>query len=176
MGPAFVGVSFDFGGLNVDFTFVFECVRLDVALVEQTCVRFNRADVAEIEKNLVPEAGVQQVQHCVLDTADVEVDAAGMVRPHVGARAHPVLLVLDGTETFVVEWIDVAHLVPARASPLRHHVAVAAVGLHAVAEVEFDVHPVVEPVQRALRVGHRVIGVERARGEFISLGQLDRQH
>ena len=49
----------------------------DVALVEQPVVRLVRRHVAEVEQHLVPEAGVQQVQHGVLDAADVQVDAAG---------------------------------------------------------------------------------------------------
>ncbi len=53
--------------------------------------------MAEVEQDLVPEAGVQQVQDGVLDAADVQVDATGVVGPHIGARAHPVLLVLDRT-------------------------------------------------------------------------------
>ena len=63
-----------------------------VALVEQPGVRLRRRQVAEVVQHLVPEAGVQQVQHGVLDAADVQVDAAGVVGPHVGLRAHPVPL------------------------------------------------------------------------------------
>jgi hypothetical protein len=37
--------------------------------------------VAEVEQHLVPEAGVEQVQHGVLDAADVQVDPARMSGP-----------------------------------------------------------------------------------------------
>ena len=108
----------------------------DVALVEQPGVRLVRRQVAEVEQHLVPEAGVQQVQHGVLDAADVQVDAARVVGPDVGLRAHPVALDRRVDERVLVRRVEVAQLVPARAGPLRHHVGVAPVRLRAVAEVE----------------------------------------
>ena len=73
----------DLGGLDVDPALVDERGGQDVALVEQPVERLRRRHVAEVEQHLVPEAGVQQVQHGVLDAADVEVDAARVVRAHV---------------------------------------------------------------------------------------------
>jgi hypothetical protein len=49
----------------------------DEALVDETLERLGRGDVAEIEEHLVPEAGVEQVEHGVLGAADVEIDHAG---------------------------------------------------------------------------------------------------
>jgi hypothetical protein len=48
----------------------------DVALVEQPAERLLELTVAEVVQHLVPEPRVQQVQHRVLDAADVQVDAA----------------------------------------------------------------------------------------------------
>ena len=99
-------------------------VGLDVALVEQPVERLLRGHVAEVVQHLVPEAGVEQVQHGVLDAADVEVDAAGVARR---LRAHPVALDLGVDEAVLVGGVEVAQLVPARTGPLRHHVQLAPV-------------------------------------------------
>ena len=48
----------------------------DEALVDEFLKWLGRADVAEVEQDLVPEARVEQVQHGVLGAADVEVHAA----------------------------------------------------------------------------------------------------
>ena len=53
----------------------------DVALVVEAAVRLERRGVPEVEQHLVPEPRVEQVQHRVLDTADVEVDASGIAGP-----------------------------------------------------------------------------------------------
>ena len=47
----------------------------DHALVDQALERLGRGHVAQVEEHLVPEAGVEQVQHGVFGAADVEVDA-----------------------------------------------------------------------------------------------------
>ena len=46
------------------------------ALVEQPLERLTGGDVAQVVQHLVPEPRVQQVQHGVLDAADVQVDPA----------------------------------------------------------------------------------------------------
>ena len=66
----------DLARLDVHAALVGVRGRQDVALVEQPLERLGRRHVAEVEQHLVPEARVQQVQHRVLDAADVEVDAA----------------------------------------------------------------------------------------------------
>ena len=113
----------------------------------------------------------------MLDTADVEVDAAGMWAAVVahGLWAHPIALDFGIDELLLVGRVEVAQLVPATAGPLRHDVGVAAVWLRAVAEVELDVGPPLQPIERALRVGELVVGVERARREAVGLGQHQRQ-
>ena len=98
----------------------------------------------------------------MLDTADVQVDATGMIGSDVGTWAHSVALDLGIDELVLVRRVQVAQLVPARAGPLRHHVGVAPVLLRSVAEIELDVHPSIEPVERALGIGELVVGVERA--------------
>ena len=82
---------------------------------------------------------------------------------HAGYGPIEVLHGLDLTvdEAVVVRGVEVAHLVPARAGPLRHHVGVTAVGLQAVAQVEFDLDPVGQSIERALGVRALVGGVER---------------
>ena len=47
----------------------------DQALVDELEERLWRRDVAEVEQHLVPEAGVEQVQHGVLGAADVQIHA-----------------------------------------------------------------------------------------------------
>ena len=67
--------------------------RQDVALIEQAVERLDRADVPQIEQHLVPEAGVQQVQHGMLDTAHVQIDAAGPAPvSYTHPRAHETVL------------------------------------------------------------------------------------
>jgi hypothetical protein len=59
---------------------VLVAVGQDHALVEQLLERLLGEHQAAVVEHLVPEAGVEQVQHRVLDAADVEIDR------------HPVLL------------------------------------------------------------------------------------
>ena len=70
----------DLGGGHVEAALVGVGVGRDVALVDQPAERLLAGDVAQVEQDLVPEAGVQQVQHGVLDAADVQVDAADVAR------------------------------------------------------------------------------------------------
>ena len=129
--------------------------------------------MAQVVQHLVPEAGVQQVQHRVLGAADVQVDAAAVALP---LRAHPVALVLGVDERLVVGGIEVAQLVPARPRPLRHRVGLAAVGLGALAQVERDLDPVGGPGQRRHRLGRLVVVGEGGGGVVLDVGQHDRQH
>ena len=98
-------------------------------------------DEPAVVEHLVPEARVEQVQHGVLDAADVEVDR------------HPVALRLRRTTARrVVVRVEEAQVVPARARPLRHGVGLA----HARACPSGSV--IIEPVvagarQRRLAVG-----------------------
>ena len=150
-------------------------VGLDVTLVEEAVVGLGGGDVAQVEQDLVPEARVKQVQDGMLDAADVQVGAAGDVAG-LGARPHPVGLVGRVDERLVVGRVDVAHLVPARAGPLRHRVGLAVVGPEAIAQVELDLDPLGGLAQRRLRGGVDVVGVVGARRVVGDLGQLDGQH
>ena len=109
----------------------------------------------------MPEARVQQVQHGVLHTADVQVDAAGIART-VGlrARTHPVGLVLLGAERLRVRGVHVAQLVPGATGPLRHDVRVAGVVLQAIPEIQLDVQPVGGLRQRGRGLRVRVLRIE----------------
>ena len=124
----------------------------------------------------MPETGVQQVQHGVLDTADVQVDTAGMVRTHIGARPHPVALHLGVDEGVLVRRVEVAQLVPTRPGPLGHHIGVAPIAARSVAEVESDLDPVAESIEWALRIGELVVRVEGAGAERVGLGKGHGQH
>ena len=86
----------------------------------------------------------------MLDAADIQVDAAGVVRPR-RILAHPVPLDIRVAEGLVVRRIQVAQFVPAGTGPLRHDVQFAAVDLRAVAQVQFDGRP----LRRAGQRGHR---------------------
>ena len=171
-----VGVGDHVVSRHVDAPLVLVGGGEHVALVEQAGERLRRRQVAEVEQDLVPEAGVQQMEDGVLDAADVQIDPTGMVGTQVGARAHPVALGGRIDEHVVVVRVAVAQLVPARSGPLRHHVGVAAIGLFAVTQVERHLHPVGDPIERALRLGELVVGIERARRELIGVGQRQRQH
>src|SRR5215212_5074171 len=71
-GPA-VPVRHDLGRRHGLSSVVAVRVRLDVALVVQPPERLLACHMAQVEQDLVPEAGVEQVQHGVLDPADVQV-------------------------------------------------------------------------------------------------------
>ena len=161
----------DLLGWHVEAARVGVGVGLDVALVEQPPERLHRADLAQVEQHLLPHPRVQQVQHRVLDAADVQVDAAGVAGPgRVGT--HPVLLDLGIDEPLVVLRVQVAQVVPARARPLRHRVGLAPVlpGF-----VTVDAHPVVGAGQRRLGLGVGVLGIERLGRVVGDLRQLDGQ-
>ena len=89
----------------------------DHPLVDQALERLGLRDVAEIEEHLVPEPRVEEMQHRVLDAADVEIDAARLARrPSSNAPAS------SPTKRCVVLRIAEAQVIPARAGPLRHGV------------------------------------------------------
>src|SRR6185295_12462004 len=52
------------------------------ALIYQPLKRLGRGDMTKVEQDLMPNAGVEQVQHGVLGTADVEIDTAGLAATH----------------------------------------------------------------------------------------------
>ena len=179
-----VGGLLDLAGLHRLAPAVAVGRGLDVALAEVGAERLVAAQVAQVVQHLVPEPRVEQVQHGVLDAADVEVDAArvagarGGAGDRLGARPHPVGLVVGVDDGGAVRRVEVAQVVPARPGPVGHRVGLAAVaaGAAPVAEVEVDVHPLVDPRQRRLGLAARVVGVVGLRAVVGHLGQLDRQH
>ena len=66
--------------------------------------------MTKVVQHLVPKARVQQVQHRVLNTAHVQVHAAGVA---VMLWTHPILLNVFINERFGVRWVEVAQFVPA---------------------------------------------------------------
>ena len=127
--------------------------RLDVALREVLPERLLARDQTEVEQRLMPEPRVEQVQHGVLDAADVEVDPAGVRDPLGGARdrrpllGHPVGLVGRVDEDVVVGRVKVSQVVPTGSGPVGHRVCLAAIApdTSSVAEIELDVDPLRYP-------------------------------
>ncbi len=108
-------------------------------------------DDTEVEENLVPEAGVQEVQYRVLAAADVEVDG------------HPFVVAARAPGFGVVAGVEVTQVVPARAGPLRHRVRLPRVP----ASVLQEEAPVAGARQRSRRVGAGL--------EVLEVRQLERK-
>ena len=85
----------------------------DHPLIEQPLEGLPRRDQPAIVEHLVPEPRVQQVKHRMLRATHIEVDR------------HPVPLLLGVDKSRLVVRVDVAQVVPAGASPLRHRVRLA---------------------------------------------------
>ena len=162
--------------INVNAALIFECIGEDVALVEEARVGLFRTHVAEVVEHLVPEACVQQVQHRVLHSANVEINATRVVRTEVGSWPHPVALNLRVDKAVIVRWVEVTKFVPTRACPLWHDVGISTVCLESIAEVELQFNPVTETIERAFRVAVFIISVERSRTERVGLRQHDGEH
>ena len=86
----------------------------------------------------MPEAGIEQMQHGVLDSADIQVDG------------HPVVFGFLAPGFFVIMWIAKAQVVPARTGPLRHGVGLAS-ALFAGFGID-DLDPLSDFGQRALAI------------------------
>ena len=95
-------------------------------------------NMPEIKQHFVPKAAVEQVQHGVLDTTYIEVDAASVA---VMLWSHPIFFNIFINEFFRVCGVEVTQLVPTRASPLRHDVDFASVLARSVTQIESDVDP-----------------------------------
>ena len=174
-----LAVAFDdLGCLDIDLALVLERRSEDVALVEQAVVRLLRRHVARGRTAPCARTG---------STAGAARRARRRRRRdrrRRDARGRRALRAADPSSTarprgrrscLLVGRVEVAQFVPAAAGPLRHHVGVASVVLRAVAEIEFDVGPPLQPIERALRIGELVVGIERARREAVGLGQHQRQ-
>ena len=104
---------FDFVGRDLGARGIFVSEGKNHALVEEFLERFVSRDEAEVEQDLVPEAAVEQVEHGVFGTTHIEV------------HGHPVLFKFLCNKCVAVAGIDVAQVIPAGASPLRHGVRLA---------------------------------------------------
>ena len=136
-------------------------------------VRLAGGHVAEVEQHLVPEPGVEQVQHRVLDTADIQVHAAGFL---LIRGAHPVLFILGVAERVLIRGIHIAELVPGTSRPLRHHVRIASVLLGAIAQIQLHIDPVLGLGQRRVWFRFRVIGIEGYRPVVVHIREHNGQH
>ena len=124
----------------------------DHPLVDEPAERFGEGDVAAVVEDLVPEAGIEEVEHGVLRPADVEVDR------------HPGSLDRRIDEAAFVARIEEPQVVPAGAGPLRHRVGLTAV----MPAVAFDKQPL-GGRSRQWRIG------SVARFEVGEVGKVDRQ-
>ena len=106
----------------------------------------------------------------MLDTAHVQIHAAGVA---IMLRAHPIFFNVFVNKCFSIRWVEVAQFVPARASPLRHHVYFATVLLWSVAKVERDIDPILNACKRWNGVGGLVVRVERL---WLEVGKFGQQH
>ena len=95
-------------------------------------------NMTKVKQHLVPEAAVEQVQHCVLNSTDIEVDTTGVA---IMLWSHPIFLNVFVDKCFGVCWVKVTQLIPTRASPLRHDVYFATVLAWSISQVESDVDP-----------------------------------
>ena len=120
----------------------------------------------------MPKARVKQVQHRVLDAANIKVNSAG-----VASRlwTHPIFLDLGVNEPLAICWIQVAQLIPARPGPLWHHVDFSSVSFWTVAEIKSHAQPVGYARKWWHRVGRLIIRVKGLWLEVHQLGQLDGQ-
>ena len=101
---------FDFVSRDLGASGIFVSEGKNHALVEELLERFVGRDETEVEQDLVPETAVEQVEHGVFGTAHIEV------------HRHPVLFEFLREESVAVAGVDVAQVIPARSSPLRHGV------------------------------------------------------
>ena len=166
-----------FSGRHVHAAGIRVGIGLDIALVVQAAVGLLGANKAQVKEHLVPEAGVEQMQHRVLDAANVEVHAARVLRAMLlRTRAGPVALVLDIAECLIIAGIDIAQLVPGRTRPLRHNVGIAEVGLWTVAQIQLDLDPIAHLCQWWLWLGILVLWIKGNGLIIFHLWQLYRQH
>ena len=93
-------------------------------MVDELLERFRGGEVAEVEEDLVPEAGVEEVEDSVFGAADVEVDGSGFA-----VTAEPVGFGFAADEAVGVVRVAVAEVVPAGAGPLGHGVGFALGGI-----------------------------------------------
>src|SRR5699024_5108290 len=138
--------------------------RLDVALVVQATVWLLGSDMPQVKEHLVPETGVQQVQHGVLHTANIEVNTTWIIRAvDIWLRTSPVTFIFNIYYGLIIDRVNVAQLVEGRTCPLRHDVGITVVGLGALTQVEFNLDPLLRLRQRWLWLGISIIGIERHR-------------
>ena len=109
-------------------------------------IRLLGVDDADVVEELVPEAGVEQVERGMLHAAVVPIDGA------------PVLLGFLGDRRLIVVRVHIAQEIPAGAGPLRHGIGLALGG--AAAARAGSVDPVGHLGQGAFAVVGRLIALD----------------
>ena len=94
-------------------------------MIDELAERLGVTDIPSIVEDFVPEAGVEQMQHRMLRTADVEID---------GHPCRFLFAIDEGVRGFGA---DESQVVPAGSCPLGHGVGFATISL----AVEFDDQP-----------------------------------
>ena len=100
--------------------------------------RFRCRDDADIEEDLMPKSGVQEMQHGMLAPTDVEVDR------------HPILFFHRVDYLTIVFRIEKPQIVPTGSGPLGHGIGFASRRLPAIRVCRFE--PMLQIGQRALPV------------------------
>ena len=111
------------------------------ALVEQFLERLVIGNHPAVMQYLVPESGIQQMQHRMFRTADIQI------------HRQPVIHELAIGNLLVIMRIQIADIVPAGTSPLRHCIRFT-LALHA---VNRDIQPVGAVGKRRLAIRRRLI-------------------
>jgi hypothetical protein len=108
----------------------------DHALVHKLLKRLRVLGVPQIEKHLMPESRVQQMEHRVLGPANVQV------------HRHPILVELGTERLLAVLRIEETEVIPARPGPLGHGVRLARVP----PTILLEVPPILGPGEASRRI------------------------
>ena len=95
-------------------------VTEDHSLVHESLEWLGCGQMAEIKKHLMPEAGIQKMEHGVFGSPDIQINTSGSP-----LTSHPILLGLGADEAILVLGIAEAKVVPAGTSPLGHGIELA---------------------------------------------------
>ena len=110
-------------------------------MVHELLEGLDGGDVAEVMEHLVPESGIEQVEHGVFGSANVEVDVS------------PIRVGLFGDEAFIIIGIAVTQVIPAGTRPLGHGVGLAG-------DTVGQIHPVGGFAQQGIRSAAGLVVVE----------------
>src|SRR5699024_5087758 len=162
---------------HVDATRIGVGISLDVALVVQATVWLLGGDMAQVIEHLVPETRVQQVQHGVLHTADVQVNATWIIRAvNVWLWTSPVSLIFNIYYCLILDRDHVDQFIEGQAITMQSNFRVSLVRLRAHPHVELNLYPLHVLHQRCLWLRCSIIRIIRRRLVVLNLWQLNREH